>query len=197
MEFCKNAVKAIIEIVGIEKLTSLQPPIQINYSRNPDIKCFKVIGYDYYNRYAPFYQCARTAEIVQGEKFGAIDVSQFPHKNVYGCVPFFDGSPWFPGVQGRYQKGATIKVVSSESEPGVLNSSCNSCLQSCSIEIKDKSGIIFTKNFAVCPDYKVSCDDDCPTGFCKCIINKYPGYCCLDCRKVAAQINNLATKCKC
>ncbi|MCC5625111.1 hypothetical protein LC574_29075, partial [Nostoc sp. CHAB 5715] len=41
-----------------------------------------------------------------------------------------------------------------------------------------------------CPsgDFKVSCGDECPEGFCKCPIPEYPGYCCLDCASIAASI---------
>lgn len=38
---------------------------------------------------------------------------------------------------------------------------------------------------------------DCPIGYCKCKINRYPGYCCLPCKDVAEKINRLAQRCNC
>ncbi|WP_218964710.1 hypothetical protein [Nostoc linckia] len=38
-------------------------------------------------------------------------------------------------------------------------------------------------------NYKVSCGDECPEGFCKCPSPEYPGYCCLDCTATAASIH--------
>lgn len=50
----------------------------------------------------------------------------------------------------------------------------------------------------LCPgNYQVSCDDECPPGYCKCPSDKYPGYCCLDCKAVASRINSLAARANC
>lgn len=61
----------------------------------------------------------------------------------------------------------------------------------CTIQIIDSVGRIFSK-IGECPiEYTVSCDDDCPEGFCKCEIAEYPGYCCLDCNSIARSIRDI------
>lgn len=59
----------------------------------------------------------------------------------------------------------------------------------CSIAIFDKNNNKIFLDSGECPiNFVVTCDDDCPEGFCKCIIPEYPGYCCLDCNATAASI---------
>lgn len=36
--------------------------------------------------------------------------------------------------------------------------------------------------------FNVACRD-CPPGFCKCESSEYPGYCCIDCKELAGQVN--------
>ena len=62
------------------------------------------------------------------------------------------------------------------------------------LEINDLTGKIFSKTYKEEPRYEVACDDECPPGYCKCPTIKYPGYCCLSCKDVAARINNLAAR---
>ncbi|AFY34875.1 hypothetical protein [Calothrix sp. PCC 7507] len=45
-------------------------------------------------------------------------------------------------------------------------------------------------------DYQVSCDDDCPPGHHKCKHDKYPGYCCVNCKDRGNKINTLISKIK-
>lgn len=64
----------------------------------------------------------------------------------------------------------------------------------CKITIVDAANHTF-KDIGLSPvNYTVACGDDCPDGYCKCHTTKYPGYCCLDCKKVANQINNLTQR---
>lgn len=43
-------------------------------------------------------------------------------------------------------------------------------------------------------NYKVSCGDGCPEGFCKCPSPEYPGYCCLDCSAIAGSIHAITNE---
>lgn len=54
--------------------------------------------------------------------------------------------------------------------------------------------IIFTDTGENIALKSVACDDECPEGFCKCIIPEYPGYCCLDCGATAASIRAITNE---
>jgi hypothetical protein len=60
------------------------------------------------------------------------------------------------------------------------------------LKVVDNTGSV--KNLIVksCGDYQVSCDEDCPEGFCKCPSPNYPGYCCLDCASTVSDIRVIA-----
>lgn len=48
------------------------------------------------------------------------------------------------------------------------------------LTIKDKDNNTIYSGIADNCDYKVSCGEDCPPGYCKCECVNYPGYCCFD-----------------
>ncbi|MEH2146252.1 hypothetical protein [Nostoc sp.] len=59
------------------------------------------------------------------------------------------------------------------------------------IDVKDSSGhLLFTDSGKAPCDYDVACGN-CPEGFCECPSPGYPGYCCLDCHEVAANIRSI------
>jgi len=62
-------------------------------------------------------------------------------------------------------------------------------------QIQVTGGSNFTDKIE-CPDgnYQVSCDDDCPSGFCKCHSDSYPGYCCNDCNATSASLQNISNQ---
>jgi hypothetical protein len=62
------------------------------------------------------------------------------------------------------------------------------------LKIFDATGLVFSKIFSTEPKYTVACDDDCPEGSYKCTHNKYPGYCCVPCKKVGDRLKNIANK---
>ncbi len=58
----------------------------------------------------------------------------------------------------------------------------------------NSQGETITRIYETEPNFNVTCDEDCPEGSHKCTHNKYPGYCCVPCKKVANRINNIAKK---
>lgn len=76
--------------------------------------------------------------------------------------------------------------------PGGLMFVVTTSISQCQVKINDSSGIIFDGIYPSCPEYEVICDDDCPTGFCKCITPGYPGYCCLPCSNMKSGIIEVA-----
>lgn len=64
----------------------------------------------------------------------------------------------------------------------------------CSFQIKDQQRILYSKIFDSCPRYEVSCSQECPDGYLKCLKAEYPGYCCIPCKQIVARINNLTNR---
>ena len=58
----------------------------------------------------------------------------------------------------------------------------------------NSAGQSITRKYDAKPVFTVACGDDCPEGFCKCIIPEYPGYCCLDCSATAASIHAITNQ---
>lgn len=69
-----------------------------------------------------------------------------------------------------------------------------SSAQTCKIQVTDKNGVIYEKQFTPCPEVEINCDDECPEGQLKCSSNKFPGYCCLPCKETANKIRELGAK---
>lgn len=44
------------------------------------------------------------------------------------------------------------------------------------------------------PTYTVACGENCPEGSHKCTHKKYPGYCCVPCKKTGDRLQNIANK---
>ncbi|MEH2331569.1 hypothetical protein [Nostoc sp.] len=97
----------------------------------------------------------------------------------------FGNRGFAPAMDGKLIRGPYYYFISDfgfEEIAGTIN---------CQIEITS-NGKTFTDTI-MCPNgaYNVSCGNECPEGFCKCIIPEYPGYCCLDCSATATQIREI------
>ncbi|MHC5717633.1 MAG: hypothetical protein ACYTX0_37395, partial [Nostoc sp.] len=57
--------------------------------------------------------------------------------------------------------------------------------------IEDNSGGGTNVGVPNCNSYKVSCDDNCPEGYCKIDCEAYPGYCCLNEAEIQSLSNQL------
>ncbi|MFK0735472.1 MAG: hypothetical protein ACFKPT_20380 [Gloeotrichia echinulata GP01] len=57
------------------------------------------------------------------------------------------------------------------------------------LTVKSLGGVqLFSVSGKSSVNYSVVCGDECPPGFCKCPTTNYPGYCCLPCAQVAAEL---------
>lgn len=66
----------------------------------------------------------------------------------------------------------------------------------CRVEILDAdNNEVFAKDYPYgqCPKVQVKCAE-CPTGFMKLKINRYPGYCCVNCQELKNKISNMGRK---
>lgn len=95
----------------------------------------------------------------------------------------FNGRGLTPTMNGIFIKPENYYYVSGS---GI--ETLTAAIQTCQINVTGNGNNLV--DTIECPDggYKVTCGDDCPEGFCKCVTSEYPGYCCLDCNATAAQI---------
>lgn len=64
--------------------------------------------------------------------------------------------------------------------------------EKCYIKVSSNGKQIF-KDRGDCPvNFNVVCGDECPLGHCRCATQNYPGYCCLPCAQVAAELAGIA-----
>lgn len=64
----------------------------------------------------------------------------------------------------------------------------------CFIEVKHDGNTVF-KDSGDCPvSFKVACGEECPEGTVKCFSTNYPGYCCLPCSEIKAEIKAIVSQ---
>lgn len=66
----------------------------------------------------------------------------------------------------------------------------------CQIKIISNNQEIFKREYPLdeCPQLKIECVKGCPDGFIECACLKYPGYCCLSCSEIKAELAALSAK---
>lgn len=90
---------------------------------------------------------------------------------------------------------ASYQITSVRPVDGVSNN-CGNPQPVCTIKVLHKGQVIFTDK-GDCPiTYSVLCGDECPPGTIKCNKSGYPGYCCLECAPIAAEIKAIASQVK-
>ncbi|MBN3924004.1 hypothetical protein [Nostoc sp. NMS4] len=139
---------------------------QINYSCSNPIAPNGVYSFSSFKNESVFFKAVASS--------GTYDGNQY---DFWGSCP--DGQR---EIRNSFSRGSgAITIISN-----VFTSGGNSGLI-----IKDaNNNILLTIPVSEC-NYQISCGDECPEGFCKCIIPEYPGYCCLDCTAIAASIREI------
>lgn len=79
-----------------------------------------------------------------------------------------------------------IKVVPKYPESNKDN--CGSLQGNCKIDIYSQGNLLLSRSGKSPCNVTVSCGDDCPPGYCKCTTTNYPGYCCIPCKEIKAQL---------
>ncbi|MGD1909564.1 MAG: hypothetical protein ACFB2X_01455 [Rivularia sp. (in: cyanobacteria)] len=112
-----------------------------------------------------------------------------------------------PGIVKRYE-GDPLLIGTGRSVSGtVTNLEPVECyaigtiewryLDGCKLKIFNHQGKVLYEEEGDCPlTFEVTCDDDCPSGHIKCNSNKYPGYCCVNCKDFTSKIRSLGSKLK-
>ena len=89
--------------------------------------------------------------------------------------------------------GETFEITSITRADNQLDN-CGNPQPGCTIKILYKNQVIFADK-GKCPiNFSVTCGDECPPGTTKCLKSDYPGYCCLPCAPIAAEIKALASQ---
>lgn len=108
-----------------------------------------------------------------------------------GIVQTYEGEPLLVGT------GRTISGTATNVEPIQCYADISLDWRyedSCKLVISSQGKVLY-EEIGECPlDFNVVCDRDCPKGYLKCSSNKYPGYCCLPCKKTANKIRALGDK---
>ena len=114
--------------------------------------------------------------------------------NFAGCsfaYVILDGVSNYPDFEGGGHPATTfvrrVGEESGDSQSGELGFT---------VMVKDESGEIYNEFFPgeKSPTVEVACDDNCPEGYLKCTSDKYPGYCCLPCKRTANKIRALGNR---
>ncbi|PHJ62644.1 hypothetical protein [Nostoc linckia] len=170
MSYCNEKNQAIVSYLKNKKITKFntnQVPIEVEIiSKKDGSYRFYGIGDD-----SLFYEF-----IASGINPGYAINSGFNNRGVT------------PTMNGVFLKSQSYYYVSGYGIETLVEP-----INECQIKVTTPSQI-FTDSID-CPGvFEVSCDDDCPTGHHKCKHNKYPGYCCVPCKKVGNRIKNIASK---
>lgn len=179
MSYCLGSTKAKINISISEKLIETikfdKPPINVNLQHGQTAQV-QGAGLDL-NNCGQFnnYQIIEYSGFVVLVSTSVATPSSNSAGFCSGLKPSVNGV-LTPGTNDVYHPSATI--VRQYSSDWILT-------------VVDSLGRIIVKKYSTEPTYTVACGDECPEGFCKCIIPEYPGYCCLDCNSAAASIRSI------
>lgn len=113
----------------------------------------------------------------------------------YGVVKSFKGDDPILIGTGRSVDGTVVNLHPIECYAnGAINWRFENAV--CRLIISYQGEILHEEE-GECPlEFEVVCDKDCPKEYLKCKSNKYPGYCCLPCKKTANKIRALGAKLK-
>lgn len=181
MSYCLGSNKAKINIFIGAKLTETinfdNPPININLQHGQTAQIqgegLNSVTCGGLGNYA----------IREYNAYVALIPFSYRNPNVGNYCPglkFLQNDIWVNPDNDVYYPG-TAKIIRQYSTDWILSASNN-------------QGQTITRIYLTEPKFIVSCDDDCPEGFCKCIIPEYPGYCCLDCGSAAASIRSITNE---
>jgi len=156
-----------------------------NVTRNPSTDI-------YYERFF----CAADAQIVDISQFGypgyyTVQTGEELWVNLNGYVP--ENFKFQIGEYGGIPYGANLEQSDNQialSANGAQGGCGGTCLSYCQIKIFDLNGNqLFQSSGQQC-SYEVSCSG-CAPGCLKCTSTNYPGYCCIPCAQIEAQLQSL------
>ncbi|MDZ8089024.1 MAG: hypothetical protein RMY16_26260 [Nostoc sp. DedQUE12b] len=181
MTFCNGATKATITVsLGgqvVEKIISNAPGVNVTLQHGQSAQ----IQGEGLNSAT----CGGLGNFAVREYDGFVELIGFTYQdpntsNQCPALKFLVNGIWVnPTIDILYPGNASI--VRQYSSDWVLS-------------VTDAIGRVVTRKYSTKPTYTVTCDDDCPEGFHKCIHNKYPGYCCIPCKETGDRLKNMANK---
>ena len=85
-----------------------------------------------------------------------------------------------------------VNIKISPRYPNQVDNCGDPPLGKCTIKVNHANQTIFSVSGDSPCNYTVACGEECPEGFLKCESTSYPGYCCISCNELKAQV--IATK---
>jgi len=178
-----------------EKLKFDNPPINVTLNSNSSGNSINIVGdYEQFNSHHPnyfvswedptgnstdnyslsFYECGKggicgaSSPNTSGEIYYALHIN----KNGIDTGNHFNPTGWYSASIANINRDAANLF---------------------SLRVVDRLGVILTRNYSQNPEYAVTCNDDCPEGTSKCFSTNYPGYCCLPCNEIKAEIRAITS----
>lgn len=193
MLYCANATKSRLtykNASGVTRNLVFPPGIEVTIERESRVRnCWRFWGVGAFGQ--PI-QCWASGinpswgDPINGGTAHPYMDGQALYRNVYTMV--------FASTLG-IERVDTIDGYAEGSNYGTCDSFSSGEGTTCRILVNNGA---LLNDLILCPgDYQVGCGDDCPPGTCKCPTDSYPGYCCLDCKAVAARLNNMSERLHC
>jgi uncharacterized Zn-binding protein involved in type VI secretion len=193
--YCNGSTKATINIIGKETILSNNPPVDVTWQgQEGSSQSFS-------------FSCTQPLNQTFPAEIADIQLSPLEQTIYFGIGYFPDGLPTTcPTLDtantNRFGSGDTLHIINGKTLTWNGDDDYAGNSGSCSyiiyfggtLKITDSKGEIFAKAYSKKPQYTVACDNECPSGHIRCQTVKYPGYCCIPCKKIAQRINNLATR---
>ena len=99
--------------------------------------------------------------------------------------PYMNGAAIFDSIFGvRYGSGSITQVDGVSQRDGYIDIGNCDCANTCSLSVIYEGKTIFTVSGQSPCTFSVTCGDECPPDFCKVNCPAYPGYCCINCKKM-------------
>ncbi len=183
MLYCEGKTKAIIKYVASSgqeiKHEFLQVPIEIDCADVPRTGRFiytvRASGYN-------FGTCTPIGDRAFGLTVVADSyaISSAPPLGGYETCIFNDYNFYIATEKVNTFLGTSDAIITSIANPNYSPGGKY-------LTIKFQGSEIFKTQVKNC-DYSVTCDDECPEGYLKCVIPEYPGYCCIPCDDIKSGI---------
>ncbi|OUL28782.1 hypothetical protein [Nostoc sp. 106C] len=188
--FCQNAKKGKITVKAnntTQEIEITTIPFNISCSANGVCGQSGTRTITYYGA-NPSTNCINNT----GESFSSFRDETLFFKAIPQASGTYDGNRY--ELWGKCPDGSERQISSIVSfNCGAITITSNTFtanLQSGLIVTDSLGNVLYSINVDKC-DFSVSCDDDCPNGYCKIDCPSYPGYCCINEAKIKSLTNQL------
>jgi hypothetical protein len=190
MAYCQNKALAIINIKHgefRERIASNQPPVEISLAQDASYTVIHLVGTVENGGRQPNYRTSVNYPNGKGTEEYAVSFVNCTVAIGCGADSPIDGRTFY---QARITRNGVYEGVY------VPLTGWYDCLienvefvKLCTFVVTDLRGQLYSRLFeGGCPEYTVQCNDECPEGYLKCPTTNYPGYCCIPCSEIRAEL---------